>query len=284
MSFKLRFALYVVLMLFILTVPAYAQQTKSFSDSHTIGNNGEVSVDTYKGSIEVVAWNGDTVEIDAVIEGDRNDELVKYTEVRVRKSGRSVYVETDYSEAKKIMKRWNKKNLSLPYVHYTIRMPRSAELSIDDYKSDIDVEGLRADLALETYKGTVDLQDIEGELNIETYKGDVRIRELAGGLSADTYKGSFDVEFTELTEDTIFDTYRGDIEVTLPRDAGFDLDADLGNKGDFDASFRTADLKRSKKHYRGEVQGGGPRLEFETYRGSFMSELPDNEAYSFVSG
>lgn len=254
----------------LLTIPANAQNTKQISDSHTIGNDGRVYVDTYKGSIEVTTWNGDTVEVDAVIEKDgKSNDLVELTEVRINKSGRSIRIETDYSKAKDKMKRSRIKNFSLPLVHYTIRMPETAELSIDDYKSEIDIQGVQANVSLETYKGTVDIRDMEGELNIETYKGDVRIRDLSGGLYADTYKGSFDVEFNEFLGDTSFDTYRGEVSVTLPQDTGFDLDADLGNKGDFDANFRTSDLKRSKNYYRGEVQGGGPRLEFETYRGSF---------------
>ena len=267
MPFKLRFGLFLVLMLFILAVPAYAQQ-KSYNESFDIGNNGRVSVDTYKGSIDVTTWSGNTVEVEAIIESDGNDALVEFTEVRIRKSGKGVYIETDYSEAKKQQKRMKKNRYSLPFVYYTIRMPESAKLMIDDYKSDIDIEGLNADLSLETYKGEVDVRNVAGELNIETYKGDVRIRDLSGGLIADTYKGSFDVEFTAFTANTVFDTYRGDIEVTLPEGSGFDLDADLGNKGDFDASFNVSSLKRSKKQYRGEVQGGGPLLEFDTYRGS----------------
>ena len=259
-----------LLALCLLALPANAQDSKRVNESFDIGNNGRLSIDTYKGSIDITTWDGDTVEIDAIIEEDGSRaNLVKFTEVRINKTGRTVRIETDYSAAKKEMKRIKLKNYSLPLVHYTIRMPQTTELSIDDYKSEIDIEGVYADVNLETYKGMVDIRDVEGELNVETYKGDVEIRNLSGGLYADTYKGTFDVEFTEFLGDSSFDTYRGDIHVTLPEDAGFDLDADLGNKGDFDANFNTSNLKLNKKHYRGEMYGGGPRLEFDTYRGSF---------------
>ena len=221
-----KIAAFVLICLFAL--PAFGQNTKSFTERFTLSNEGRVSVDTYKGTIEVTTWDGDYVQVDAEIEGDGNDDLVAYTEIRMRQSGRTVYLETDYSEAKKKMKRSKIKSYSLPFAHYTIRMPGSAELTIDDYKSDIDVEGVNADIYVDTYKGMIDMRDISGEMYIETYKSEVRIRDLAGSLNAETYKGSFDVEFTEFTGDTSFDTYRGSIDVTLPQGAGFDLDADWG--------------------------------------------------------
>ena len=262
--------------LVLLALPANAQETKRLSESFDVGNNGRLSIDTYKGSIDVVTWDGESIEIDVLIEEDgKNSDLVELTEIRFDQSGRTLRVETDYSEVKKEMKRIKLKSYSLPLVHYTVRMPESTELTIDDYKSEIDIEGVLADVSLDTYKGEVDIRDVEGELNIETYKGEVQIRNLSGALYADTYKGSFDVEFDEFLGDTRFDTYRGDIYVTLPEDAGFDLDADLGSKGDFDANFNTSSLKRNKKHYTGEVHGGGPRLSFDTYRGSFSVRAMD---------
>ena len=258
-----------LLALCLLILPASAQDSKDYNESFNIGDDGRVSIDTYKGTIDVSTWDGDTVEIEAVIEDDNSKGLVEFTEIRIDRSGRTIRIETDYTEAKKVMKRSKLKSYSLPLAHYTIRMPRTTELTIEDYKSEIDIEGISADVNVETYKGPIDIRDVEGELNVDNYKSEVRIRNLSGALYAETYKGSYDVEFDEFLGDTSFDTYRGDISVTLPDDAGFDLDADMGNKGDFDANFNTSGLKRSKNHYSGEVSGGGPRLEFDTYRGSF---------------
>lgn len=255
--------------LFLLVLPTQAQESKEYNETYNLGDNGRVTIDTYKGSIDITTWDGDTIEIDAVVEDDNSKGLVEHTEVNIRHSGNTVRIETDYSEAKKVMKRAKLKSYSLPLVHYTVRMPQTTEVSIDDYKSEIDIEGVYADVNLETYKGEMDIREVKGELTIDTYKGDARIRNLSGALYAETYKGTFDVEFDEFLGDTSFDTYRGDINVTLPDDAGFDLVADLGKGGDFDANFNTSSLKRSKKSYEGEVQGGGPRLEFDTYRGSF---------------
>ena len=272
---KILSPLLATIVLCLFAIPSVAQSSKTIDESFDINDNGRVHVDTYKGSIDVTTWDRDVIEIEAIVEEDNGRELVELTDVNIRKSGRSIYIETDYSRAKKKMKRARLKNYSLPLVHYTIRMPRSAEVKIEDYKSDIYLEGIDASVDLETYKGEVDIRDVQGDIRLDTYKGDVRIVELAGSLSAETYKGNIEVEFDDLQGDTAFDTYRGDIEVTLPRGTGFDLDADLGNKGDLDASFNLGQLRKDDNYYRGSVQGGGPRLEFDTYRGSMRLRALD---------
>lgn len=255
----------------VATLPASAQ--KRVSETIDLDADGRVMIDTYKGSIQVSTWDRDEVEIDAVIEADGMEHLVELTEVEINRSGRSLRIETDYTRAKKEGKRrrgiFGNNSLSLPFVHYTIRMPETANLRIEDYKSEITVKSLAADLDIETYKGEVDLTDIAGELTIDTYKGDVDVRDLAGSLEADTYKGNISVEFAEFAGHTSIDTYRGEIELRFPEEAGFDLYADMGKSGDFDTNFKLNNIRVNDNKYSGEIAGGGPRLELETYRGNF---------------
>lgn len=269
MHYLQRCSLLLLLTLFV-TLPAAAQQSKKISETVPLQANGRVLIDTYKGSIEVTTWDRDEVAIDAVIEADENRELVPLTEVRIRRTGSTVQIESDYSKTKKRGGNWKlfgNNNLSLPFVHYVIRMPRTAELGIDDYKSEIDVADLVADLEIETYKGNARLRNIRGDVGVETYKGDVEILALTGGLDAETYKGNIEVEFTELAGRTMIDTYRGDVRLRIPGNAGFDLNANLGRGGDLDTDFSLANVDIDDNEYRGEVGGGGPRLEVDTYKG-----------------
>ena len=129
-------------------------------------------------------------------------------------------------------------------------MPQTAELEIDDYKSETKIENLQADIKMETYKGRVDIIDLKGGIDLETYKGDATI------------------DFMELKNDCKFDTYKGSIELNMASDSKFDLDVDLGKKGDFDCDFDySINGKRRSDNVKGSVNGGGPRIEFETYRG-----------------
>ena len=250
--------------------PAFAQKSKEVTETISLDADGRVMVDTYKGSIDVKTWDRDEVSVEALIVADEHDDLVPLTEVHIRRSGSVLRIETDYKKAKKQGKKFKlfgNSYLSLPYVHYTIRMPRTADLRIEDYKSEIFVESLVADLDLETYKGEVQIRDVEGDIRIDTYKGDVRATELAGSLEADTYKGNIVAEFIEFSGNSAIDTYRGDIDLRLPENAGFDLDASLGKKGDLDTNFTLRNVKVEKNNYHGSIGGGGPLLEVDTYRG-----------------
>src|SRR5207249_11790718 len=109
-----------------------------------------------------------------------------------------------------------------PLFHYTVRMPRSARLRIKDYKSETEVDGLAA------------------ELDVNTYKGSVRVRELAGALTLTTYKGDVRAEFSALNARSRVETYKGTIELEVPKASKFDLHADLGRRARLDSDFTQA--------------------------------------------
>jgi len=237
--------------------PLMAQTSRTINETFDIDAQGKVNIDTYKGSVVVETWNEPRVEIDIEIvseeDGRRGEEEVDLTEIRIRNTSRGVSLETDYDALQKKRKGirfWNN-NTNLPEVHYTIRMPAEAELLIDDYKSEIQVDGLR------------------GDLNIDTYKSRIDVKEHAGRFYLDTYKGSGHIAFADVTERIEVDTYKGDVTLVLPKSAGFDLDADLGRRGDLTSDFRLPRRDRDDNDVRGEVNGGGPRLTLATYKGAF---------------
>ncbi len=266
-----NYLLPLILLLILVAQPSFAQKTKEFSKTVEFDREGRVTLDTFKGSIDVTTWDRDEVSIDVIVEADKNEELVPLTEVRIHRSGKTLQIESDYTKAKKKGRRFlwfgDSNSHNLPFVHYTIRMPRTAELIIDDYKSEIVVESLAADLDVETYKGDVKINDVTGDLRIDTYKGVVSIEDLSGSLDVDTYKGSVTVDINELTGHSAIDTYRGEVSLIFPKNAGFDLDADIGKGGDLDTDFRLSNVKIDRKNYRGEIGGGGPNLDIDTYRG-----------------
>ena len=256
--------------------PAQAQDDKTLSFSESLDDDGTLIVETHKGSVVVTVWDRDEVEAEVRIVADGNDALVEGTDVIVRHTGRTVRFETEYD-----VDAWDdlrkrgifgvfSDGFSSPFVHYEIRMPRTARLRIDDHKSEIRVTGLQADLTIETHKGIVDVKDLDGALRLETHKGIV------------------DVHFSRLADDSVVDTYKGTVTLFLPEDEGFDLYADLSRKGDLDSDFRVEDDRRGRRDrdgdgywdaddddddgdqiYRAEVNGGGPRLRLDTYKGRF---------------
>ncbi len=226
--------------------------------------DGRVAIDTYKGWIEVATWDRREVEVSARIEPDDSDndrdqaEKVKETEVRIEGSGSSVSIKSDYERVRwhGFWRAFGIDGGTLPFVRYAIRMPRTARLTIKDYKSSMRIADLAADLNVNTYKGRVEASGMNGAVRLKTYKGDVR------------------VDFARFARSD-FKTYRGEIEIGIPRQSGFDLDASVGRRGslssDFELASRSASGRwdREPQHRRGAVNGGGALLSLETYKGSF---------------
>ena len=253
----MRHALQGVLALLLAASPAVADRT--VSKTLPLAADGRVTIDTYKGSIRVTAWDRAEVAVEARIvpddscgsERDRK-RWVEATEVVIEPSGRSVRIESDYD---KLETSWGflRACTSRPFVHYRVSLPRAATLKIHDYKSDTDVKDFSGHLTLETYKGTAELTGLSGALDLKTYKGEVRaqFKSLSGAVRAETYKG--------------------DVTLTLPAESAFELSADAGRRGeivsDFDGTGPIRSSRRSGLRSSATVNGGGPRVTLSTDKG-----------------
>ncbi len=239
---------------FLLALPSLAQSSKTITSIVKMAPDGEVVIDNHKGSIRVTTWDRAEVSVEAevVAEDERADELVEATEIVIREGRNRVSIETDYDETEGMRRSLNslfQNGTNLPAVHYTVRIPRTANLVIDDHKSDIRVA------------------DLDGDLRLDTHKGEVELTNLGGGLWLDTHKGNVHASFTRLAGPIAIDTHKGDVTLRLPPGAGFDLAADIGARGRLDADFGLRSLRRDEDRYAGAVYGGGPRLAIDTHKG-----------------
>ena len=88
-------------------------------------------------------------------------------------------------------------------------------------------------------------------------------------MRLETYKGDVHAEIARF-DSSRFETYKGEIEIALPHDTAFELDADLGGHGDLSSDFPAAiRVSGDRERHRGSVNGGGPVLRLETYKGTF---------------
>lgn len=232
--------------------------SKAVSKTLPLAAGEGVRVDTYKGSVKVTTWDKAEVAVEARVEADpdcgsasQQARWVDQTRVEIEKSASGVSIVSDYDRLDEASG-WFGGCTSRPFVHYVIRMPKSAPLRIKDYKSDLSVADLEASLSVETYKGSLDVKAQSGALDVETYKGDVKagLVRLAGDVRAETYKGT--------------------IAIRLPESAGFQLSAEAGRRGEFRSDFPTplASSSRRSLQARGTVNGGGPRVSLRTDKGS----------------
>jgi hypothetical protein len=236
---------------------ALGQDTREIRKTLPLDAEGTLSVETYKGSITVAGASGSEASIEARIVPDGTDReslrRAQETDVRIEGGGKSISVKTE-DHSGEHARSWFGENGSAPMVHYTIRMPQTARLRVEDYKSATRIGGLDSDLRLNTYKGTVEVAGQKGAVDLETYKGEVTIA------------------FATLSKPIRLQTYKGDIRLRIPAASGFEVDADAGRKGDFETEFELS--SRAGRHGRvhGTANGGGATISFETDKGSLRLE------------
>jgi len=257
-----------LVVLFWLTAgPAIAAETRQFQRTVGLDARGTVTIETFKGSVDVEPWDERRAEVSARIEPDTScgddssqAERVRLTEIDVEASASRLKIRSNYDKLEGlpfIQLKVDGLDMACsahPFVHYRIRIPRTARLDIQDHKSNIAVGGLRADARIVSHKGSIDVKDHDGALDLTTHKGDAR------------------VDFARLGGDSRFETHKGDIAISLPKSAGFDLEAHVGRGGLLDAGFNLAEgeWSKRKRSYEEKVNGGGPRLELTTKNGAFQ--------------
>jgi len=232
-----------------------SDHSKDVRKTFALSPQGQVIVDNYKGLIRVSTWDQPQVEVEVRIESDgwsaSDREMVRDTEIEFDASADSIRMRTRYP---KRAAGWLDFSASNPLARYTIRMPRTASLRIKDYKSDIDVDG------------------VGGSLDIDTYKGAVQVRRQGGGLNVKTYKSEARVSFANYNSRSSFETYRGSYEISMPRDARFDIVSEAGRRANVDTSFQMmmpAGTRSDRGNFRATVNGGGPAMILKGYRGDF---------------
>ena len=249
----------------LLSTSARSQDSREISKTVPLIVSGEVTIDTYKGSITVTTWDKSEVEIHAWIEADDefstkySAEKVRDTDVRIDATEARVKIKSDYDNIRErhhdFWSWFEDGNGSLPLVRYTITMPATASLKIKDYRSSSSIKAPRSNLDFNTYRGDVEIMDLDGSLKFETYKGEAR------------------VDFVSVKDRCRFETYKGNVTIKLPKKLGFDLDADLGYRSDFstdfDFEFPSRGRHRHNLEFTGPVNGGGAALVLRSAKGSF---------------
>ena len=219
--------------------------------------DGRLTIDTHNGSVTVTTWKQPNVQIDARIEADPQSDTpgdVEKTNIKVTGSGSSVRIESDYS-ALPSHTSWlgvaisiGSSQSNLPLIHYTISMPATAELNIDEHNSKIMVTGLRNDLTISGHNGPIEVRDLDGAAKIETHNG------------------AISVAFARFNRASRFETHNGDVEVRMPAGSRFDLSAEGHRSRPVSSDFALTG-SREDSDVSSHVNGGGPELRFSSHNG-----------------
>jgi hypothetical protein len=272
------------LLFFLGGAGATVAQNRTTSGTAALDTEGTVVVDNHEGRIVITTWDRAEVKYEAVVRPEDDADHPEATVVRVTRSDDRFTIRTEYDEDKETGEGdgfWSNGQNIMPVV-YTLTVPRTARVEVDDHESDIEVTGVEGRVTLDTHDGRIALRDQGGEatidshdgpirvenqsgsLSIDTHDSDVRLRSvsgrveidahdsnieaegLRGGLKVDTHEGDGRFAFDELTDDVEIDTHDGDITLLLPAGTGFDLHTDFDDEdADLRADFDLAPYRIS---------------------------------------
>jgi hypothetical protein len=281
-------ALLTALLLAAVPPSAFAQDgERTKSGTVALDADGSVEIDNHEGRIQISTWDRNEVKYTAEVQPEGDAEEVKRTSVEVSTSSSRFELRTVHDDSGDDDGwGWGNGSNIMP-VHYTLTVPRTARLSIEDHESVMEIEGLRADLSIDTHDGPITLRDHEGDVEIEshesalevdgltgdleidTHDGDIEIAGFRGELDVDNHDAEVDVSFAALDDEVEIETHDGRATLRLPAGTAFTIDADLGDDADLDGDFDLAAFRDEDNDYRGDVNGGGPRIQLSAHDGDF---------------
>jgi hypothetical protein len=228
---------------------ASGKAQNEWTRSYTIAAGGRLEIANINGTINASPGAGTSVEVRAErIAKARNDaaaqELLKKIEIVETTSADKVRVETKVPKMS-----WRRSGHE---VRYWVKVPKGLAVSF------------------ETVNGGVRLENLEGQIVASTTNGGIRGKGLRGAVKADTTNGGVEVDMEAVTGDVELATTNGGIQLRLPPDAKANLEARCVNGGiSIDEGWTSSvqESEKSRRHFRGTLNGGGPRVSVETTNG-----------------
>jgi DUF4097 and DUF4098 domain-containing protein YvlB len=215
--------------------------------TYTIAAGGRLEVVNINGTINVSTGDGPAVEVRAerIAKASNDDaarELLKKVEIVETASGDSVRIQTRVPKMS-----WGRSGHE---VRYFVKVPKGLSLTF------------------ETVNGGVRLENVDGRITASTTNGGVRGRGLRGAVKADTTNGGVDVDMAEVTAEIALETTNGGVRLHLPENAKASLEARCTNGGiSVEDSLPIQTAEKSRRQFRGDMNGGGHRVSLETTNG-----------------
>ncbi len=134
----------------------------------------------------------------------------------------------------------------------------------------VKVNDVNGDAELYTVSGTIKAGSVKGSITAENTSGGVKLIDVTNAkvIKAKTLSGDVDYVGVIFSDGSYnFRSHSGDVILSIPQDAAFDLEAKTFS-GSIDSEFEiTLTGKISKKQLKGSVNGGGATLEAKTFSG-----------------
>lgn len=250
-----------------------SRDEQSFEKSFPLRSGGRLQVDNYKGLIEVTSWDREETRVAVTKYATGSDSARQKwfgeVEVNFSNSPDRVRVNVKYPDHNCVFCD-DDDDLDETGVELKIQVPRQIQLDINGYKPKMIIRGAEGELRIESYKSDITIEAVRGPVHISTYKERIQMRnvEIRGELFIKTYKGEVDAELTGIGDGATIDTYKGDVTLHLPQNYAMTLDYSGNRHANLDTDFPIATTRVAGDALRGNINGGGPKLRFDSYKGT----------------
>lgn len=220
-------------------------ESEKFSQTHPLTANGTFKLSNVNGSVDIVAWDKNEVQIEAVKRANSDTDLARI-HIEVEASGDRVAVKTVHEKTG-----WFSTNVR-GEVRYTVKVPVGATLEkIGCVNSTVTVTGVHGNVALATVNGGIKATDLGGDAQLDTVNGSIR------------------AQFTTVSasQRIVADSVNGSCELSLPTDTNAHIALSTVN-GSTSCDFPITIEKSSRHSLRGKIGAGAATIKAGTVNGS----------------
>lgn len=241
-----------------LDVSAAARVSESITNTYPLSATGKVRLANTNGRIEIRAWDGEGVKLEAVKEG-RTAEIVAGIQIDVAATPDLITIKTKLPKGKK---GWFGGYGEDGNVNYVLQVPPGVQLD-----------------EIESVNGQIEVKGVQGKVRLASVNGSIRCEGLAGDAELTTVNGSIVSEHADLAaaRQLKAKTVNGSVEIRLPASASAAIEATTVN-GSIRSDFTHSKTQKTTKHrLEATIGSGGARLELDTVNGSVRIREARNE-------
>jgi hypothetical protein len=259
--------------LVILSVASIAQ-SKNFNRTVDFTPGGDLRVNTDVGSVKLISWERNQVEVVARIEGRNNEQVsadymrraVEATRIEITGDTRSLTIKANYEDVP-YESVWGGRNRVIPRIEWEIRAPRRANIDLDTDRSEAEVRGFEGRHSLKTDRTPLRADDLAGDIRLNIDRGnETRLSSIRGSLQIEADRTDLTFERLQLTGDSRVQMDRGKLEMRLAGSQGLNVSMNKERRSSFQSDFPITTSGFNDDKMEGAINGGGPRLTLQTDR------------------
>ncbi len=215
---------------------------ETVDESRPLAKNGRFSLENTNGRVEVKGWDEERVSIEATKRAG-SERALEELKVEIVGEGDSLKVRTRYPRPRFMG--------GSGRVDYTIRVPRTAQVSVENVNGRVEVLGVAAQVEAQTVNGSVEVRDAAGEVEASAVNGSVQVQ----------------MARVDPSGRSRLRTTNGSVRLTLPADASAEIEAGTVNGG-VSCDFELENEHKTRRKLDGRIGAGGAHFDLGAVNGS----------------